>query len=359
VLSRGDAQPTRLLSEYLFEPYPVGWSPDGKRLAMYLSGQSAVVDFESGTVLWPPHPSTPYDILGWAADTIIAYQTQSQSTNSGASNPILTFYDLADPGREFPELPGIQQYVLSPDKSLAALMLPSKSRNDGLSGQLAIMPALGGPLTLVDEDASHPTWSPRGGALAYVHSTSGAVSLWVADPTTVMTREVLSSQELGFRQSDDFQIVWSPTGNLIALTSNVYSSSGQSWTILARTDGSGARAVVSLQPDVPVAVTLDSVLLATGFSADGKYFAVTRLHPRSWILSTTLIYDTATGDIIRTLSNMLGWTPWSSAWSPTGREMVLNAYDGVYLLADPGDPNSQPEQLTGARCFGLMWNPRP
>ena len=174
-----------------------------------------------------------------------------------------------------------------------------------------------------------------------------------------MTREVLSSQELGFRQSDDFQIVWSPTGNLIALTSNVYSSSGQSWTILARTDGSGARAVVSLQPDVPVAVTLDSVLLATGFSADGKYFAVTRLHPGSWILSTTLIYDTATGDIIRTLSNMLGWTPWSSAWSPTGREIVLNSYNGVYLLADPGDPNSQPEQLTGARCFGLMWNPRP
>jgi putative ABC transport system permease protein len=37
----------------------------------------------------------------------------------------------------------------------------------------------------------------------------------------------------------------------------------------------GARAVVSLQPDVPVAVTLDSVLLATGFSAAiGLFFGM-------------------------------------------------------------------------------------
>ncbi len=37
----------------------------------------------------------------------------------------------------------------------------------------------------------------------------------------------------------------------------------------------GARAVVSLQPDVPVAVTLDSVLLATGFSAAiGLFFGL-------------------------------------------------------------------------------------
>ncbi len=359
VLSRGDAQPTRLLSEYLFEPYPVGWSPDGKRLAMYLSGQPAVVDFESGTVLWPPRSSTSYNILGWAADTVIAYQTQSQSTNyqtqsqstnSSAGNPILTFYDFANPKREFPELPGIQQYVLSPDKSLAAAILPH--RNQSGRGQLALMPALGSSLTLLDDDASSPTWSPSGEALAYIRVAPGAVSLNLANPTTVMTREVWSSQKSGLRsQSDDFQIVWSPTGQLIALTSNIYSSNSDSWIILMRPDGSGVR-VLSQREE-------NAASYPSGFSADGKYFAVTRLHPRSWILSTTLIYDTATGDIIRTLSNMLGWTPWSSAWSPTGRELMLNAYDGVYLLADPGDPNSQPDQLTGARCFGLMWNPRP
>jgi hypothetical protein len=351
VLSRGDAQPTRLLSEYLSETYPVGWSPDGKRLAIYFLGQSAVVDFELGTVLWPLPFSTSYNILGWAADTVIAYQTWPQSTNSSASNPILTFYDFADPGRKFPELPGIQQYILSPDKSLAALMLPPKGRNDGPSGQLALMPALGGPLTLVDEDASHPTWSPNGDALAYVHFALDTISLYVADPTTAMTREVLSSQELGLRQSDDFQIVWSPTGDLIALTSNIYSSSSQSRTLLARTDGSGARVILQEEEN--------AASYPSGFSADGKYFALTRLHPRNWSLSTTLIYDTATGEVLHTLSNMLGWTPWSGAWSPTGHALVLNSYDGVYLLADPGNPNSQLEQLTGQRCFAMTWNPRP
>jgi Tol biopolymer transport system component len=361
VLSRGDAQPTRLLSEYLSETYPVGWSPDGKRLAMYLSlsGQSAVVDFGVRAVLWPTRLSTSPGILGWAADTVIAYQTQSQSTNyqtqsqstnSSAGNPILTFYDFADPERGFPELSGIQQYVLSPDKSLAAAILPH--RNQSGRGQLALMPALGSSLTLLDDDASSPTWSPSGDALAYVRVAAGAVSLNLANPTTVMTREVWSSQESGLRsQSGDFQIVWSPTGKLIALTSNIYSSNSDSWIILMRPDGSGVRVLTQQEEN--------AASYPSGFSADGKYFAVTRLHPRSWILSTTLIYDTATGDIIRTLSNMLGWTPWSSAWSPTGHEMVLNSYDGVYLLADPGDPNSQPDQLTGARCFGLMWNPRP
>ncbi len=72
-----------------------------------------------------------------------------------------------------------------------------------------------------------------------------------------------------------------------------------------------------------------------------------------------LFYDTATGNVLHTLSNMLGWTPWSGAWSPTGHALVLNSYAGVYLLADPGNPNSQLEQLTGQRCFAMTWNPRP
>jgi hypothetical protein len=352
VISRGDAQPTRLLAEYLSESYPMGWSPDGKRLAMTLSGQWAAVDFESGTVLSPPHPSPSpsFNVLGWASDTVIAYQMWSQSTNSSASDPILTFYDFADPQREFPELSGIQQYILSPDKSHAAVILPHKNGQIWSHGQLALIPALGGPLTLLDDDASSPTWSPKGDALAYVHFALDAVSLYVADPITGISREVWSSQESGLpSESEDFGIRWSPTGGLIALTSNI--SGTESWIFLTRPDGSNAR--ILAQPEE------NAASYPSGFSSDGKYFAVIHLGPRSWILSTTLIYETATGALIRTLPNMLGWTPWSSPWSPTGHELMLNSYNGVYLLAEPGNLKSRLEKLTGERCFALMWNPRP
>jgi hypothetical protein len=49
----------------------------------------------------------------------------------------------------------------------------------------------------------------------------------------------------------------------------------------------------------------------------------------------------------------------SLAWSPTGHQLALSGPDGVYLLAEPGDPNRQPEKLVGAECYNISWNPAP
>ena len=155
---------------------------------------------------------------------------------------------------------------------------------------------------------------------------------------------------MGIPFSNDVQIVWSPTGDLIALTSNVFTDdSSQSWIFLVRPDGSGARILAQQEEN--------AAIYPADFSADGKYLAVLRYGPRSWWFSATLIYDTATGELKRTLPNTMPW--WSNnAWSPTGHEMVVSSYEGVYLLAEPGDPNRPPEKLTGERCYGVMWNPK-
>lgn len=356
VMSRGDAAPTPLISAYLPDGVPIEWSPDGKRLMLmtYATGQWAVVDFEAGALIWPPRASqnNSYNFMGWASDTIVAYQTWSSSATG--SNPILNFFDLKGSRRIFPQLPPeplqIYRYVLSPDKSRAALILQPNNRSWG-RGLLALMPPLGGSLTSLDGDAFNPVWSPSGDVLAYLRAAPGAVSLYLAGPTTVMTREVWSTRGLDIPfQSNDVQIVWSPTGDLIALTSNVFSDdSSQSWIILVRPDGSGARLLPQQEENVAI--------YPAGFSADGKYLAVLRYGPRSWWFSATLIYDAATSKLQRTLPNTMPW--WlNNAWSPAGHEMVVSSYEGVYLLAEPGDPNRPLEKLTDERCYGVMWNPK-
>jgi len=92
---------------------------------------------------------------------------------------------------------------------------------------------------------------------------------------------------------------------------------------------------------------------ASGFSADGKFLAVT-VWNWSWP-QQAILYDTAAGEPRLILPNVGE----SLAWSPTGHQLALSGPDGVYLVAEPGDPNRQPEKLVGAECYSISWNPAP
>ena len=85
----------------------------------------------------------------------------------------------------------------------------------------------------------------------------------------------------------------------------------------------------------------------------GKFLAVTASN-WSWP-QQAILYDATTGEPRLTLPNMGG----SLAWSPTGHQLALSGPDGLYLLAEPGDPNRQPEKLVGAECYNISWNPAP
>ena len=117
------------------------------------------------------------------------------------------------------------------------------------------------------------------------------------------------------------------------------------WTVAANADGSNRR--VLLEQHSP------SSVFPSGFSADGKFLAVTASN-WSWP-QQAILYDATTGEPRRTLPNMGG----SLAWSPTGHQLALSGPDGLYLLAEPGDPNRQPEKLVGAECYNISWNPAP
>jgi Tol biopolymer transport system component len=363
VFSRGDAAPTPLLSGFFPFAFPAAWSPDGRKLALYVSGQWAVLDFESREFIWPPREaaSGSYNFMGWASDTVVVYQTWPQDNNAPQS--ALHFFDTANPQRDFPALPAIRQYLLSPNKSRAAVVLPDERQDLWERGHLALMPALGGALTPLDDSATDPVWSPDGRALAYTRHASNTRSLYLADPTTMITREVWSSSSLGIDVAPDYgHITWAPDGKQIALTetifpqdssANTYSpyTAVRGWVGLLRPAerGAGLRVLADETWSGPV--------YGSGFSADGKYLAVVRFSPPNWTQPALLIFDVETGELKRTLQNRIVW--WSAlwSWSPTGHAMVVSTYDGVYLLNEPGDENSQPEKLTGAQCYGVQWNP--
>ena len=45
------------------------------------------------------------------------------------------------------------------------------------------------------------------------------------------------------------------------------------------------------------------------------------------------------------------------AWLPTGHALVVTHDDGVYWLAEPGDPAGKMEKLVEGKCGSVMWNP--
>ncbi len=338
LFSRGDAQPTYFLSDYLPESHNASWSPDKRRLLVDDAGRSAVVDFASQTLTWLPLSNdSQAGNAQWASDTIVAYIALPLQNTGRLS---LHFFDIANPERQFATMEGVEDYNLSPDKSLAAVVLSSASGNDS---QLAFIPPLGGALTPLDNGA-FPIWSPDGQKLLYLQSLGISFTLHVWDRATGETHQILDSNDLGGIVTFGFSpVTWSPSGEQIAIIWGDSSSSGyHSWVGIIRPDGSGLKKLVDQ----------DALASLAGFSSDGKYLAI-NFHNRIEMQSTT-IYDTTTGEQRLNLPSFL-----ANEWSPASHQLLLNAYDGIYLLTEPGDPTRQPEKLTDGHCYTIQWNPKP
>ena len=314
----------------------------------------------SGAITWLPLTSRDYYALPtyqWVSDTVMAYTLWPRWSSGREPDPSqhsLNFFDAASSEQPYPSIPRVQGYALSPDKSTAAVVQIHTESVDYRVGRIALMPATGGPMTPV-ADGMYPVWSPDGRSLLYSFFDLGTSSLRTVEPATGNTREVLNVNDLNV---NDLGVTdapgalwsligaWSPTGKQIAFYVARHSGDGtHAWIGTMASDGSNRRMLV--EQHQPFGAFLG------GFSADGEFLAVT-VWNWSWP-QRTIIYDATTGEPRLTLPN----TGRSPAWSPTGHQLALGSPDGLFLLAEPGDPRSQPKKLVGDECYNILWNPAP
>jgi len=348
--SRGDPRLSYLLSARFPDAYLTTWSPDGRWLGVYVGGQSVVIDLKTRTLHWLPRPiesSEPY-VRGWISDTLAAYilwpRFSPSSSNWDPSNITLNFYDFAARRSEFAPIAGIQDYALSPDRSQAAVVWQDRG---GFREEISLISARGGT-----PNASYygrePAWSPDGKRLAYMQSSGATFSLYVAEPAAEAKQEILRGTALG-PDVGYAQFAWSPAGDLIAFVAAQYETTETSRVWLGTISPDGARLRV-LQSE-------KSYRFGPAFSADGRFLAWTASEG-GWEQPDapmwTVVYEADTG---REVSSLPQGKQSSFAWSPTGHALVVTNDDGVYWLAEPGDPEAKLEKLVEGKCSSVMWNP--
>jgi len=198
--------------------------------------------------------------------------------------------------------------------------------------RIAVMPTSGGPITPLDMGDS-PAWSPDSQSLVYIqrYRTGSLQSFRIADLSTGATHDLVQADALPIFTSDA-QVVWSPTGEQIALVAGpqpaLVNAGGSNLRLLKRRAGNYSN---------------------LAFSADGKFLAV-----MVWNVGPTsvIVYDAVSGEETHFLPNITGFD-----WSPTGHELALVSDKGLFLLAEPGEAGNALEQLANPSCFSVEWNP--
>jgi WD40-like Beta Propeller Repeat len=333
----------------------LSFSPDGQWLIGDNSNAIVAVNVETGSVVQlAPPPNDNIAFRGWLTSSVIAYVLQHNESGErgGPIDYSLHFFDVSQPQRSIPSLPGIQDYNLSPDKTRAAVVVAHDT--NGLSQLVAqVIPALGGPATTID-DVLYPAlpdslvaWSPDSRLLAYAHQDvfRGKFSLRVMDPTRSGSQEVLNNQEIGLEGSLHGYVAWSPDGRQIAfgLSQEAQSSAGPSAFGLANVDGTG----------LTLLRQQNGFYTQLGWSADGKYLAATNYtsNSQSTQTGTILVIDAASKLEVNQLVNS-----WGFAWSPQGHQLV-DVRNPLELFPEPDSPT--PQILTTDSCTTAVWQPQP
>ena len=345
--SPGQTQPSYFLRGSFAEASPIAWAPGGARLLIEISGQLAVIEAASGQLTWLPATPDYFNQVEWVNPTVLAYTLWPRDLYRTAFEPnqfSLRFFDVAQPQHALPTVAAVQYFALAPDHNQMVVVRVDPLAAFERQGALALMPALGGPLTPLADEGLSPAWSPDGRTLLYAQLDDDSILVTLNLETLEKRRIFESGQwDRGGRPSN-LAALWSPAGDRVSLAlQGGFSGHFSVWSL--RPDGSEPIMLF----DGPAAAYTDPV----HFSADGAYLAVTLWDP--YWQRQTAIYNAATGAAGLRFANAGGWT----AWSPTGHQLILSAYDGISLLTAPGDPHSQPQHLAGDVCNRVLWNSTP
>jgi Tol biopolymer transport system component len=127
-------------------------------------------------------------------------------------------------------------------------------------GDIFLMPALGGPATKLIDDATYPSWSPDGNAIAFLSTRDGNWRIWRVPVTGGDPQQLTTGEGNRF----DYHPAWSPDGRWIAYAA-LFSG------------GSEGLYVVPSDGGEPI-LLLDGNTVSPAWSADGKhiYFSSSR-----------------------------------------------------------------------------------
>jgi hypothetical protein len=316
------------------------WSPNGKRVLVFTQPSTAVVDFSTQALTWLPADMLHASQARWVNDTLVAYWGIWHDANGVTDSARRTFnlFDVHSLKVAQPTLSPVWDYALSPDHTRIALTLSDEGRNPN-GPVLMWMPATGGDLrTLDDRVTSKPVWSPDGQSVLYTHyNINGpSYSMHIARPKTGEIRDLLKLPSANAAPLQPIDYAWAPESDQIAVV------------IFGSTSGAAelvAYSLLLLKPDGAEVkrVHFDPKVRTNGsplYSADGRYLAVSVL---KGVLRFVLVYETATGDLVRTLPNFI-----TQQWSPVGHQLLLDNWGERYLLRAPNDLRREPEKVTDA-----------
>ncbi|MEN8376964.1 MAG: hypothetical protein ABFS34_16170 [Gemmatimonadota bacterium] len=237
--------------------------------------------------------------------------------------------------------------------------------------EIALVPADGGPLTVVAEGAESPTWRPDGRAIGvttgnwrladWALNLDGGVIELDAEGRATSPDEPIEPIITGYHE--DFSPAWSPDGAWIAYHSHRspepvadYSSEGSTDDIYVRRPGAPMAEEVRLtdfgrEVGTPEWAPDGRRLLMTTWDEGGASAWVVELDPETGApLGRTRVPNPGAE----------GWVPTWAAWSPTREELALlvASRDGGVELWTLAPDGSDARRLTAysGRWGGVDWS---
>jgi hypothetical protein len=342
-LPAGSGAPQYALVGGTVDARPLAWSPEGDYLLASFAGRPGVVTTATGAVTWLPEAQGFLEHAEWASNSIVAYVVwgyDALGRRFDAADFALRFYDVAHPEASPAPMPGVLAYTLSPNHQTAAVVLSDEGSGAfSRSGRLALMPALGGPLTLLGQGQS-PAWAPDGQGLAYLNSDGQAARLHLYTPRTGLDEIRFRVAPAGLSgRSLDLVAAWSPQGDQLwlAVRDGSLALGARAWLVPA--GGGKPRPVLSGNEA--------AYPYPANFSADGRYLSV--LTWTSYWPRLTRVFDTSSGEPVLSLPSAGGET----AWAPEGHALAVGSFEGLGVVAEPG--TGAVTRLTTEACYTALW----